>query len=248
MNASGCGRQRKGIAFAGTSFNGVRMQPDLLIFDFDGVVADSETLSNTLLAETLSGYGLATTTDASMRRYMGRRWSDNLALIAADFGGQIPVGFEDALRAVTRIRMRAEVEPVPGVADFIAAHGHVPQCIASSSSPEWLGDMTRKFGFADHFDKRLFSATAVARGKPAPDIFLHAADGMRIAAGQRCIVVEDSPAGVQGAKAAGMTAIGFCGASHIRDGHDAKLKAAGADSIAASWPDVARIISALPQR
>jgi HAD superfamily hydrolase (TIGR01509 family) len=225
------------------------MPIDLLIFDFDGVIADSETLSNTLLGETLTAFGRLTTTEDAMRRYMGRRWSDNLALMAQDFGGQVPAGFEDALRNVTRVRMRAEVEPVPGVAAFIAEHTakhlHTPVCIASSSSPEWLGDMTRKFGFAPHFEGRLFSATNVARGKPAPDIFLHAADGMRTVASQRCIVVEDSPAGVAGAKAAGMTAIGFCGASHIRAGHDDKLRGAGADAIATSWPDVAGIIARL---
>ena len=225
------------------------MQPDLLIFDFDGVVADSETLSNALLAETLTAFGLPTTTDQSMQRYMGRRWSDNLVLIGQHFGDQVPENFpgdfEAALRRVTRVRMRAEVEPVMGVAAFIAGHAHVPLCIASSSSPEWLADMTHKFGFTSHFDGRLFSATNVARGKPAPDIFLHAADGMGIAASHRCVVIEDSAAGVTGAKAAGMTAIGFCGASHIRPGHDATLRNAGADAIATVWSDVADIIARL---
>ena len=221
------------------------MQPDLLIFDFDGVVADSETLSNTLLAETLTDFGLPTTTDQSMQRYMGRRWSDNLVLIGQHFGGQLPAEFEAALRGVTRVRMRAEVEPVMGIAAFIAEHAHVPLCIASSSSPEWLADMTHKFSLASHFDGRLFSATNVARGKPAPDIFLHAADGMGIAASQRCVVIEDSAAGVTGAKAAGMTAIGFCGASHVRPGHDATLRSAGADAIATAWSDVPDIIARL---
>ncbi len=221
------------------------MTPELLIFDFDGVVADSETLSNALLAEALSAFGRPTTVEDSMRRYMGRRWSDNLALIAEDFGGRVPDRFEDTLHGITRVRMRAEVEPVPGVAAFIAGHAHVPLCIASSSSPAWLSDMTRKFGFETHFENRLFSATAVARGKPAPDIFLHAADGMRVAAGRRCVVIEDSPAGVIGAKAAGMVAIGFCGASHIRPGHHVKLRDAGADAIATAWDEVAAIIASL---
>jgi HAD superfamily hydrolase (TIGR01509 family) len=221
------------------------MQPDLLIFDFDGVVADSESLSNALLAEALTAYGLPTSTEDAMRRYMGRRWSDCIALITEDFGGQLPATFEDDLRSVTRVRMRAEVKPVPGIAEFLKSHTHAPHCIASSSSPEWLADMTRKFGLDAHFGGNLFSATAVARGKPAPDIFLYAARGMRIEPGERCIVIEDSAAGVQGARAAGMLTIGFCGGSHIRPGHEAKLHAAGADHVASSWPDVARVIAAL---
>jgi HAD superfamily hydrolase (TIGR01509 family) len=221
------------------------MRPDLLIFDFDGVIADSETLANALLAEALSTDGLSTSTEDAMRRYMGRRWSDALAQIAKDFGGTIPDGFETRLKAVTRPRMRAEVGPVAGVGAFIRAHHATPQCVASSSSPEWLADMTRKFGFDTHFGDNLFSATLVSHGKPAPDVFLYAAREMSVSPGSRCVVIEDSPAGIKGANAAGMTAIGFCGASHIRDGHADTLRDAGADGIAYAWTDVARLIDQL---
>jgi HAD superfamily hydrolase (TIGR01509 family) len=219
------------------------VQPDLLIFDFDGVVADSETLSNTLLAETMTRFGVPMSSADAMRRYMGRRWSDNIVRITEDFGGTLPVAFEDTLRSVTRVRMRADVEPVPGVAAFLSSQTSTPLCVASSSSPEWLGDMTRKFGFTPYFGERLFSATAVKNGKPAPDIFLHAARGVSIAPSRRCVVIEDSPAGVEGARAAGMTTIGFCGASHIQDGHDAKLQAAGAHAVAHAWADVPALLA-----
>jgi HAD superfamily hydrolase (TIGR01509 family) len=221
------------------------VQPDLLIFDFDGVIADSETLSNALLAETMTKFHVPMSTADAMRRYMGRRWSDNLVRITEDFGGTLPVTFEETLKSVTRARMRADVMPVVGVAEFLDVHAEIPKCVASSSSPEWLSDMTRKFDFTVHFRDRLFSATAVRYGKPAPDIFLHAARGMDIVASRRCIVIEDSPAGVEGAIAAGMTTIGFCGASHIPLGHDEKLKAAGAHAIAYGWNEVGRLISML---
>jgi HAD superfamily hydrolase (TIGR01509 family) len=221
------------------------VRPDLLIFDFDGVVADSETLSNTLLAEAMTRFGVPMTTDDAMRRYMGRRWSDNLLRIAEDFGGAVPSDFEETLKSTTRVRMRADVEPVVGITEFLSTHVVTPKCVASSSSPEWLSDMTRKFGFTEHFGTRLFSATAVQNGKPAPDIFLYAASGMSIEPSRRCIVIEDSPAGVEGARAAGMTTIGFCGASHIQDGHDHKLRGAGADIIAYAWQDVAALIESL---
>jgi HAD superfamily hydrolase (TIGR01509 family) len=223
----------------------VAVQPDLLIFDFDGVVADSETLSNSLLAETMTRFGVPMTTADAMRRYMGRRWSDNLLRIADDFGGTIPPDFEDALKSTTRVRMRADVEPVVGITEFLINHRATPKCVASSSSPEWLGDMTLKFRLFEHFGSRLFSATHVRHGKPAPDIFLYAASGMSIEPSRRCIVIEDSPAGVEGARAAGMTTIGFCGASHIQDGHDEKLRNAGADVVAYAWSDVTALIERL---
>jgi HAD superfamily hydrolase (TIGR01509 family) len=211
---------------------------DLIIFDFDGVIADSETLSNALLAEFLTAEGRPTTMDDSMRLFMGRRWSDNLERIAVHLGRPLAVDFDDRYKAFVRPRMRSEVVPVPGVKSFIESFGDRAQCIASSSSHDWLNHTTGRFGFADRFEGRMFSGTEVANGKPAPDLFLLAAERMGVAPA-RSLVIEDSPAGIVGARAAGMTAIGLTAGSHARAGHDARLLEAGAHHVFADFDSLA---------
>jgi HAD superfamily hydrolase (TIGR01509 family) len=212
-----------------------------IIFDFDGVIADSEALANTLLADFLTAEGMPTTLDDSMRLFMGRRWSDNIPRLEAHLGRPWTADMEARHRHNARVRMRAEVEPVAGVLAFIATLPATPKCIASSSSPEWLTDMTKRFGIHGHFADRLFSGTQVPNGKPAPDLFFHAARGLA-AHPESCIVIEDSPAGITAARAAGMTAIGLLAGSHIRPGHAEKLAAAGAHHLCHSFSDVARIL------
>ena len=210
----------------------------ILIFDFDGVIADSETLANTLLADFLTAEGRPTTLEDSMRLFMGRRWSDNIPRLEAHLGRTWTADMEARHRQNSRVRMRAEVEPVAGVLAFIAAKPAMPKAIASSSSIEWLTDTTRRFGIHNRFENRLFSGTQVPNGKPAPDLFLHAAQGLA-ADPKACIVIEDSPAGITAARAAGMTAIGLLAGSHIRPGHAEKLVAAGAHHLCESYADVA---------
>lgn len=209
----------------------------LLILDFDGVVADSETIANQALADYLTSIGHPTTLDDSMRLFMGKRHADTLAAIVRYTGKPIPDDFEQTYRSRARVVMRETVQPIPGVAAFLAAHGHIAKCVASSSSREWLDHCVDRFGFRPAFGDNLFSATLVANGKPAPDIFLHAAAAMN-ADPAATVVIEDSPTGVQGAVAAGMHVIGFLGGSHIRDGHADKLRRAGAHAIAESYDDV----------
>jgi HAD superfamily hydrolase (TIGR01509 family) len=212
---------------------------DLLIFDFDGVVADSERLANQLLAEYLTGLGRPTTLEESMREFMGRRAEDVAAAAERWLGGAPRPTFTEDYRAYSRDRMRTEVGPVSGVGGFLEAHAHLARCVASSSSPPWLDHCVDKFGFRPHFGANLFSATLVANGKPAPDIFLFAASAMQVRP-ERTLVIEDSPAGVQGARAAGMTVVGFLGGSHIRDGDQARLEAAGAHHLAADYAALTR--------
>ncbi len=222
---------------------GLGRTPRLIICDFDGVVVDSETLANTLLAESISQLGTPTTLEDSIRLFMGKRWDDNRAAIAAWTGAPLPEGFEAAHKARSRERMREEVTPIAGVHAFLAAHRHLGRCVASSSSPEWLDHCVEKFGLRAHFGSALFSATAVANGKPAPDIFFHAAKQMDVDA-EDCLVLEDSASGVMGARAAGMMVVGFLGGSHIRQGHDQQLAAAGAHHLAHDFDAVARLITA----
>lgn len=218
-----------------------RRAPSLVILDFDGVVADSEAIANQALADYLTRLGHPTTFEQSIRMFMGRRHADTLAGIVRITGKPIPDDFEETYRAPTRVKMRETVQPVPGVAAFLAGHRHLARCVASSSSHEWLNHCVDRFGLRHEIGDHLFSATEVTNGKPAPDIFLHAARGMGHPP-EASVVLEDSVAGVQGAVAAGMRVIGFLGGSHILDGHGEALAAAGAHHLARTFEEVARLI------
>ena len=218
------------------------MKPALLVFDFDGVVADSELLANSLLAEFLTLEGRPTTLTDSMRLFMGRRASDNRERMAAHLGRPLSADFEERLRAHSSPRMHNEVAAVTGAEDFIRSHSDMPMCIASSSSHFWLAHMTGRLGLGEVFAGRMFSGTEVSNGKPAPDLFLLAADRMGVDP-KHALVIEDSPAGIIGARAAGMTTIGLLAGAHIRDGHDVQLRQAGAHHIAKSYDDVAALIA-----
>ena len=217
------------------------MRYDLIIFDFDGVVADSEVVSNHLLAAFLTKLGKPTTVEDSMRLFMGRRYEDTKRLAAEWLGAPLPPTFDEDYQAWSRPAMRSQVGPVAGVGDFLDSTRAHKRCVASSSSHSWLDHCIDKFRFRDHFGDRLVSGTEVKNGKPAPDIFLLAAERMQ-ALPARCLVLEDSPAGITGARAAGMTAIGFLGGSHIREGHRQSLEAAGAHAIAGTFADVEALL------
>lgn len=214
----------------------------MLIFDFDGVVADSEVIANHALAHALTAIGLPTTLDESLEWYMGRRWDDAAAEIEARLGGPLPGDFVAARRAQIRAEVELRLEPVPGIAAFLDAHEHLPRCLASSSTHEWLDLCLARIGLADRFAHRFSGASDVARGKPFPDLFLHAAATLDHAPAD-CIVIEDSVAGVTAGVAAGMRVIALVAGSHVRPGHADKLTAAGAVAVAASYGDVASLLS-----
>jgi HAD superfamily hydrolase (TIGR01509 family) len=216
---------------------------ELLIFDFDGVVADSEDIANTALADFLTRKGRPTTVEDSIRQFMGKRAAD-IQIAAGHWLGR-PLLDEEmaAYREETREVMRRDVVAVRGLHDFLEAHTHVDRCIASSSQYAWLEHGVVKFGLERHFGGRLTSAMDVQRGKPAPDVFLLAAERAGVRP-ERALVIEDSPAGIEGARAAGMTAIGFLGGSHIRAGHAERLQAAGAHMLVKDYPALAAIIAA----
>jgi HAD superfamily hydrolase (TIGR01509 family) len=179
----------------------------LVIFDCDGVLVDSEPISNRILAERLTAIGLPTSTEQSIGDYMGRSWASCEALIEQRLGRPLPEGFADGYHEELYAALRSEVEPVAGVVaalDAIAA----PVCVASSGSHEKIRTSLGTTGLLERFDGRIFSATDVLHGKPAPDLFLHAAAAMGHEAAD-CVVVEDSPAGVAAARAAGMTVLGY---------------------------------------
>ncbi|MGW3151653.1 HAD family hydrolase [Streptomyces sp. NPDC001177] len=187
------------------------MRYELVIFDNDGVLVDSEPISNRILAAHLTELGHPTSYEDSIRDYMGSAMHRIHELIQERTGRRLPDDFDDVFHARVFEAFERELKPVAGVADVLeklAADG-VPYCVASSGSHERIRVGHRTTGLDRWFDEsRIFSSQDVGRGKPAPDLFLYAAERMG-AAPERCVVVEDSPLGVQAAVAAGMDVYGF---------------------------------------
>jgi HAD superfamily hydrolase (TIGR01509 family) len=217
-----------------------------LIFDFDGVIADSEVLAGTILAKFVSDLGLATTLNEVVNRYGGKRWSDIMAAIEDGFGQKLPEDFSERLKEATLSSFRQDLRAIEGVADFLTQFRELPHCVASSSSLDRLILCLDILGLTKEFGDFVFSAEMVARGKPFPDVFLLAAERMKVNP-LDCIVIEDSANGVRAGVAAGMTVIGLCAASHLQPGHAERLMAAGASYSANSWNEVSVIVSTLCQ-
>jgi len=220
---------------------------DLLIFDFDGVIADTEVISNAVLADAIMALGHPTSLDDSLNLYMGKRWADCAQAIEAVIGRRLPATFAVEREAAIRARLVQELQAVPGAADFIRGLGDRPRCIASSSTPDWLAACLRQLGLAEQFGSNVYSAAQhVSRGKPHPDLFLYASGQMGAVPG-RTVVIEDSAAGVEAGIAAGMTVIGLLAGRHVRVGYEERLARAGAHHLARSYSDVAAILHSLPQ-
>ncbi|MFD9489047.1 HAD family hydrolase [Streptomyces sp. NPDC059991] len=187
------------------------MRYDLIIFDNDGVLVDSEPISNTILAEHLTELGFPTSYEESIRDYMGSAMHRIHELIQERTGQALPADFDDAFHARVFTAFERELQPMAGATDVLAklvADG-VPYCVASSGSHERIRVGHRKTGLDEWFEEEwVFSSQDVGRGKPAPDLFLYAAERMGVAP-ERCAVVEDSPLGVEAARAAGMDVYGF---------------------------------------
>ena len=212
------------------------MPPAAIIFDFDGVIADSEVRANRTLAESLSAIGLPTSYEDCLGDYCGHNWQETERRIVARLGRPLPPDFRERHRERAE-RMFAEgFAAVPGAPAFLDALEDVPRAIASSSSPDYLAASLARFGLAHHFGRHVYSADGWARGKPHPDIYLAAAQGLGVDPA-RCLAIEDSPIGARAALAAGMIVIGFCGAGHILDraAHGERLRAVGVHHVAADF-------------
>ncbi|MFE2838020.1 HAD family hydrolase [Streptomyces mirabilis] len=187
------------------------MRYDLVIFDNDGVLVDSEPISNTILAAYLTELGHPTSYEESIRDYMGSAMHRIHELVQERSGQRLPEDFDDVFHGRVFAAFERELQPVPGAVQLLEklAADEVPYCVASSGSHERIRVGHRKTGLDRWFDEgRVFSSQDVGRGKPAPDLFLHAAERMGVAP-ERCVVVEDSPLGVRAANAAGMDVYGF---------------------------------------
>jgi len=184
---------------------------ELIIFDNDGVLVDSEPISNQILADYLTELGHPTTYEDSIRDFMGGAMHRVHDVVRERSGQRLPDGFEEAFHSRVFAAFARGLRPVDGVAlvlEKLAADG-IPYCLASSGTHERIRVALRTTGLAAYFpEARIFSAQDVRHGKPSPDLFLHAARVLGVPP-DRCAVVEDSPLGVQAARAAGMDVFAF---------------------------------------
>jgi HAD superfamily hydrolase (TIGR01509 family) len=205
---------------------GLNSNIDLVIFDCDGVLVDSEVISCRAHAETLTRHGYPITADQVLVRFLGVSDREARMTIEAELGRSLPDDFEKQVKQATLQFYADDLRSIPHVGEAIAAIA-LPKCVASSGTPEKIRHGLECAGLYDLLAPNIFSATQVKRGKPAPDLFLFAAGQMQTSPA-RCVVIEDSVPGITGALAAGMAVLGFHGGSHCRPGYADKLRAASA--------------------
>jgi HAD superfamily hydrolase (TIGR01509 family) len=211
---------------------------EAILFDNDGVVVDSELLANQVLAELLSAHGFPCTVEYSMETFMGQSLTSARQKVLAIGGIDLPEDFEDAYHRELFVRFDRDLVSVPGVDDLLSGLT-VPFAMASSGDPARIERALRKVGLWQRFCGHIYSAVQVEHGKPAPDLFLFAAaqEGWRP---ERCLVIEDSQAGVRAARAAQMCVIGFAARTPAE-------RLAEADYLATDMAEVAALISTLTE-
>ena len=215
----------------------------MVIFDCNGVLVDSEPIAAAVAAREFARVGIALTPEVVANHFFGRRPADMFATIEAAVRRKLPPDFASTVAAKTLKSLRTELRATAHVSHALSwLRG--PKCVASSSPLERVRVSLDLTGLTRFFERNLFSASDVPNGKPAPDLFLRVASRMKVAP-QDCVVVEDSPAGVLAATAAGMVPIGFVGGSHADAGLGQQLLAAGARTIVADMRQLKSTIVAL---
>jgi len=199
---------------------------ELVIFDCDGVLVDSEPIINQAHASVLTACGYSITEPELVARFCGMSDPEMLAVIERHWGRRLPAAYGEHVEVLIENGFRQSLRAIEGVTEVLDWL-QLPICVASSSAPEQIRGKLELTGLLSRFGENLFSATMVSRGKPAPDLFFFAAQQLATLP-ERCLVIEDSPAGIDAAVAAGMTALGFCGGSHCGLGHRDRLLEHGA--------------------
>jgi HAD superfamily hydrolase (TIGR01509 family) len=186
----------------------LQMSFELVIFDCDGVLVDSEMITNRVFAAMLNDLGITVSIEDMFERFVGRSMPQCLEIITRLLGGPVPDGFVEEYYARSRAALKQELKAVPDIEAVLSAL-QVPYCVASSGTHEKMETTLGVTGLLPKFLGRMYSVTDVARSKPFPDVFLHAArqQGKAPAA---CAVIEDTPTGVRAGVAAGMTVFGYC--------------------------------------
>jgi HAD superfamily hydrolase (TIGR01509 family) len=212
-----------------------------IIYDCDGVLIDSEFIAGSVCAEALTRIGWPITMQAFNARFNGVPVKETWAIIRSELAFDLPEGLNDAINNEIYRRYETELKPIPGVAEAIVAVGG-NRAVASSTGLQRLRSNLDFTGIAPLFGEHIYSASQVARGKPAPDVFLFAASQIG-ADPAHTLVIEDSVAGVTAARRAGMRVIGFLGASHGAEDIGERLLAAGASELFAAMSDLPEVIA-----
>ncbi|MER8846652.1 MULTISPECIES: HAD family hydrolase [Mesorhizobium] len=223
------------------------MTPELVIFDCDGVLVDSEALSVSALLGMIELAGGSLGEDAAYEHFLGKSMKSVREILSRDFGLEITDQHLTAMRVDLMRKFCEELKPIPGVKEMLSNLG-LPYCVASSGTLERIRYALDVTGLLTLMEPHLFSAAMVAKGKPAPDLFLHAAATMR-AHPRGCLVIEDSPAGVAAARAAGMRVLAFTGGAHAGNpGLKARLASTEPDFIFADMLQLPDLIAGLGAR
>lgn len=219
------------------------LPPNALIFDFDGVLIESEFESNRHLARLLTEFGHPTSAQASLSRFAGLAGQDFVAALEDYMGGPVPERFKRLRTEEMKRALQDGIVAVEGAIEFVRSlPASLPKAVASSSRSEWIRTHLDKLGLADCFGDHLYSgAEHVERGKPAPDLYIHAALELGVPIGA-CAIIEDSEVGATGALRSGATVIGLVAGSHCLDGHAARLQSLGVEHIAASFDELGRFL------
>jgi HAD superfamily hydrolase (TIGR01509 family) len=214
-----------------------------ILFDFDGVLIESEYVGNKQIADYLSGIGHPTTPEQSMANFMGLAGKDFIDRVEAWIGRTLPADFHTAREAEDARVMAQGVGEVAGAIDFVRSLApDLPKAVVSSSSTRWIRRHLDHIGLTDAFGDHIYSGREhVERGKPAPDLYLYAADKLAVAI-KECAILEDSPVGATGAVASGGHVIGLCAGSHCAPDHADRLRAIGVAAIAHDFDAVAKLL------
>ena len=215
-------------------------QTDLIIFDCDGVLIDSEIVVCRIAAEELTRIGYPITTEQVIQRFAGRPDREMRAEIESDWGKPLPSEYTARINQTVEQAYHHELRIINGVADALDLLD-VPVCVASSSFPEKLKLGLEMVNLYDRFAPNVISATSVARGKPEPDVFIFAAGWMRVPP-KNCLVIEDSTAGVRAGCSAGMRVFGFAGGAHCGPGYRDRLLDAGAELVFDKMTDLPSLV------
>lgn len=215
--------------------------PELVIFDCDGVLVDSETLALGCARKAFAELGVELSEERTRDLFLGISQTAMRATARAVLALELPQDFEARLTRRTVAAFECELRGVEGLREALGALVS-PVCVASSSSPERIRASLRIVGYSDLFGERVFSASEVERGKPAPDLFLHASSRLGVAP-SACLVIEDAAPGVEAARNAGMIAFGFTGGAHAIGGdYRERLLGAGASIVFDDMRDLPRLI------
>jgi beta-phosphoglucomutase-like phosphatase (HAD superfamily) len=216
---------------------------DAIIFDFDGVLIESEFEGNQRLAELLTSLGHPTSMAEAIEHYTGLAGQDFVAAVETRIGRALPPEFHERGRVHRDRAMREGIDEVAGAIEFVRSlPPQLPKAVASSSSTNWVRTHLAHIGLEDVFAEHVYSGREhVSRGKPAPDLYLHAATALGVDIG-RTVIIEDSKVGATGALASGAAVIGLAAGRHCFDGHADMLRSVGVTEIAHSFDEAARLV------